>query len=443
MPNLPGDVIPNRRERVFEKELFVLSSPQTNSTIAVGTVASPSSPRTVEAGPKIPSTQSKPKKQGHFCVWHGLTFGTWMRLLASRPPVHWTSLPRLTSITALSVLNSWYDLWESVLFGGRIARQKVNHPPIFILGHWRSGTTLLHNLMTLDPQFTYPNLYQVMYPGNFLLTERIVTRLTGWVLPATRPMDNIPAGWNLPQEDEMALLSLTLMSPYLMLAHQGDPAKISRYFDLSQLSPDERRRWEDAFLTFVKKLTIRADKPVVLKSPSHTFRIPVLLKMFPDARFVYIYRDPYAVYSSGMHLRRTLFRENGLGKPNFNGMSEEVLQVYSDCIETYERTKHLVPAGRLHEVKFEELEADPLGQMQRVYDALNLGGWKNVEPSIQKELPALNEYRKNSFTMDEETMRLVYSHWQFSFMKYGYPSRLPASDTRPDPRDGAVEQLAG
>ncbi len=392
------------------------STPQTTLPNA----ASPLAPESKSA-----KAETKPKKQGHFCIWHGLTFGTWMRLLASRPPMHWTSLPRLTSITALSMLNSFNDLLESAILGGRIERQQIEHPPIFILGHWRSGTTLLHNLMTLDPQFTYPNLYQVMYPGNFLLTEKVTTKLTGWVLPKTRPMDNIPTGWNLPQEDEMGLLVMTLLSPYLMLAHQGDPSKTCRFFDLSELTPDERRRWRGALMTFVKKLTVRANKPVVLKSPSHTFRIPVLLEMFPDAKFVYIYRDPYAVYSSGMHLRRTLFQENGLGKPNYTGMEQEVLDVYASCFETYERTKHLIPAGRLHELKFEELEADPVGQMRQVYESLGLGGWDQVEPALQNELPALNKYRKNSFNMDPVTMRRVYERWRPSFEKYGYPSRLP------------------
>ena len=88
-------------------------------------------------------------------------------------------------------------------------------------------------------------------------------------------------------------------------------------------------------------------------------------------------------------------------------------------------TKHLIPAGRLHEMKFEELEADPLGQMRRVYESLGLGGWDQVEPALQKELPALNKYTKNSFNMDEETMRRVYSRWRTSFDIYGYPSRLP------------------
>lgn len=351
----------------------------------------------------------------------------WLRFLATAPQVGLSQFPRLCSVSLLSVLNSWHGLWENLLLGGRVERQPIEHPPIFILGHWRSGTTLLHNLMTLDPQFNYPNLYQVMYPDHFLLTERLVTRMTGWVLPATRPMDNIPAGWNLPQEDEMALLLQTLVSPYLMLGHQGVPERVERFFDLTKLTPDEMRRWQAAFLTFVKKLTYRTNKPIVLKSPSHTYRIPLLLEMFPGARFIYIYRDPYAVYSSGVHLRRTLFRENALGTPNFVGMEDDVMKVYVDCIETYERTKHLVPEGRLHEIRFEDLEADPLGQMQRVYQSLSLGGWDQVEPAIRAELPALNRYRKNEFSMDEATMRRVYDRLKRSFDLYGYPSRLESN----------------
>jgi len=376
------------------------------------------------AAGSIPVKSAKSTKQGHFCIWHGITFGMWVRFLASRPQLHWSQFPRHCTISALSLLNSWHGLWESALLGGRVERQTIDHPPIFILGHWRSGTTLLHNLMTLDSQFTYPNLYQVMYPDHFLLTERIVTRMTGWVLPKTRPMDNIPAGWNLPQEDEMALLLQTLLSPYLMLGHQGIPARTERFFDLTRLSPAELRLWKDTFLTFVKKLTYRSNKPIVLKSPSHTFRIPLLLDMFPEARFVYIYRDPYDVYNSGIHLRKTLFRENSLGKPNFNGLEEDVVNVYLDCIETYERTKHLVPGGRLHEVRFEDLEADPLGQMREVYSQLSLPGWEQVEPAIRNELPSLTRYRKNSFSLDAATQRRVYEQLRPCFERYGYPSRL-------------------
>ncbi len=369
---------------------------------------------------------AKFKPQGFFSIWHGCSFEGWIRLLASRPPMHWTRLHKIASITALSLVNSFSNACESAIYGRKIARQEINHTPVFILGHWRSGTTLLHNLITLDPQYTFPNLYEVMFPANFLLTERTVTSLTSWLIPKTRPMDNVEAGFDLPQEDEVALVLLSGLSPYLMLAHPEDPSKYERFFELTDVTPAELERWKERFLYFVKKLTIKHDKPIVFKSPTHTFRVPLLLKMFPDAKFIYIYRDPYAVYNSSIHLRRTMFAENGLGNVvNEETMKNETLSIYSHCMETYERTRNLIPHGNLHELRFEDLEVDPLGEMHRIYQGLNLDGWNQLEPKIQKMLPELTRYRKNSFKMDENLMRMVYNRWKPWFERYGYPSRLP------------------
>ena len=378
------------------------------------------------AAPKNDGGGAKFEPQGFFSIWHGSSFGNWMRLLASRPPLHWSRLHKIASITALSAVNSCSNLCESAVYGRKIARQTIDHSPVFILGHWRSGTTLLHNLMTLDSQFTFPNLYEVLFPENFLLTERVVTSLTSWLIPKTRPMDNVEAGFHMPQEDEVALLLMSGLSPYLMLAHPNDPAKYERYFELKDVPPSELNRWKERFLYFVKKLTIKSNKPIVFKSPTHTFRIPVLLEMFPNAKFIYIYRDPYAVYNSSMHLRRTLFAENGLAKIVMDEtMQDDLMTMYSQCIETYERTRSLIPQGNLHEIRFEDLEVDPLGEMRRVYQGLSLDRWDVLEAAIQKQLPELTRYRKNSFNMDEDLMRRVYSRWKPSFDRYGYPSRLP------------------
>jgi hypothetical protein len=313
-----------------------------------------------------------------------------------------------------------------LLYGSKIARQNVDHAPVFVLGHWRSGTTLLHNLISLDPQFTYPNLYEVMFPANFLLTEKLVTSTTSWMIPKTRPMDNVETGYHMPQEDEVALLLLSGLSPYLILAHPSDPSKFERYFELKDLSPAELKRWKDSFMYFIKKLTIKSNKPIVFKSPTHTFRIPVLLEMFPNAKFVYIYRDPYAVYNSSMHLRRTLLAENGLSKIVMNDkMQDDLMNLYSYCIDTYEKTRDQIPAGNLCEIRFEDLEADPLNEMHRMYNSLGLNGWDAVEPAIKQKVPELTRYRKNSFNMDEDLMRKVYERWRPSFDRYGYASRLP------------------
>lgn len=364
--------------------------------------------------------------QGFFCIWHGSSFGGWMKVLATRPPIHLSRLHKVASVTVFSVLNSLSNMCESAIFGRKIAKQKVEHDPVFILGHWRSGTTLLHNLMGMDPQFNFPNLYEVLFPGNFLLTEKVIGTLTSWAIPKTRPMDNVEAGFHMPQEDEVALLLLSGISPYLMLAHPTDPSKYEKYLELNEVPKATLDRWIERFQYFVKKLTIKSNKPIVFKSPTHTFRVPVLLKMFPNAKFVYIYRDPYAVYSSSLHLRRTLFTENGLSKIVMDDkMRDDMMKMYTHCIDSYERARRLIPEGNLHEIRFEDLEVDPLGEMHRLYEGLNLSNWEQLEVAIKKKLPELTRYRKNSFKMDEDTMRLIYSRWKSSFDRYGYPSRLP------------------
>jgi omega-hydroxy-beta-dihydromenaquinone-9 sulfotransferase len=393
------------------------------SSIATPPVSPPSAPRIPEAPSHVHQS-----RQGFFCLWHGLNAAGWRKLLQLGIPTPRQNGLRRWSISLVSRLNSWHEFWEQQFYGRRIEQTVIQHPPIFVLGHWRSGTTLLHNLFTLDPQFAYPNLYQCLFPGHFLLTERVVTALTGWAIPKTRPMDNVAADWAMSQEDEFALLLRTLLSPYMLLAFQGQVEKYGRFFDMTQVSDAERDLWEREFVLFIKKLTVRSNRPIVLKSPSHTYRIPQLLKLFPDAKFVYICRDPYAVFSSTVHLRKTTFVENCLGVPNFEGLEDDTLDWQEHCLRRYEATKSLIPAGQLHELKFEDLEVDPLSEMQRVYEALGLTGWDRVQPAIRARMPEHAAYQKNRFTMDDETRRKVYERLQFAFDLYGYPSRLSDAD---------------
>ncbi len=320
------------------------------------TTLAPESTRTSAPPAKVRQYRSK---QGVFCVWQGLNRKRWNEVSSELPGDPRGYFLRRASVAGLSFLNSWHEWWESVLFGRQVAATELTEPPIFILGHWRSGTTLLHNLLTLDPQLATPNLYQVMFSGHFLLTERIATALTGWMMPATRPMDNVPAGWQYSQEDEVAILLRTGLSPYRMVQHQGNPAQYERFLELVDITPEERQRWIADFRLFLKKLTYKTGKPIVLKSPTHTYRIPLLLELFPNARFLSIMRDPYTVYSSTVHLRKTMFIENGLSQPNFTGLEAEILDTYDKCLQRYEATKSLIPAGQLHELRFRRSRSRP------------------------------------------------------------------------------------
>jgi omega-hydroxy-beta-dihydromenaquinone-9 sulfotransferase len=365
--------------------------------------------------------------QGMFTIWQALDIPMLMRFMSMGPPLHWSKGMRLALTAGMSISNTGLGLIERLLYSRRIERYQLSQPPVFIIGHWRSGTTLLHGLLSRDPQFICPNLYQVLSPHHFLLTESVVTRLTEWMLPKTRPMDNIRVTWDAPQEDEMALCTLTLLSPYLMLAFQGQPSLYQHFWDMRQVSPRQLALWKTAFMRFLKKLTLKNNKTLLLKSPTHTFRIPLLLEMFPGAKFINIVRNPYAVYSSSIHLRKKLFEANGLGKPNFQGLENEVLQVYTELFKRYEIDRHLLSDSQLCEMKFEDLEQDPIGELRKVYEQLNLSGFDALETDISSQLDSLRKYRKNEFTMDEELMRRVYQHWEPVFTRYQYSKVFASS----------------
>ena len=95
---------------------------------------------------------------------------------------------------------------EDAVYGHKLAKMEIDPDPLFIVGHWRSGTTHLHNLLGRDPRHTVPNVYQVIFPGSFLLTGKIGPKLLKNALPETRTYDNVRWGWDEAAEDEIALL---------------------------------------------------------------------------------------------------------------------------------------------------------------------------------------------------------------------------------------------
>jgi hypothetical protein len=381
-------------------------------------------PQKSPATPDASQPSAKASSQGLICMWHGLTFGGLCRLVSQRPKISCAYVPRWISIAVLSVLNSINGIAEAIVFGSRIRKTQITQPPVFILGHWRSGTTMLHNLMVLDPQVTFPNLYHCVNPGHFLLTESIFAPLTSRFLPKTRPMDNVAAGWNEPQEEDIALALDCGISPYMMAAFTGRREAYERYFDPRDMTGRERTAWKRSFLNLMKKLTYRSNRRIVTKNPGHTFRIPILLEMFPDARFIYIRRNPYAVYQSTMHLRRTMLTENSLGPADLSTSEEDMLYFYEKCIRTYEETKTQIPAGRLHELRFEDLETDPLEEIRKIYAGLNLPGWPAVEARVLEQIPTLKSYKKNAFRMDSGTMQRIHARLKWVFDLYKYPSGL-------------------
>ena len=134
-----------------------------------------------------------------------------------------------------------------------------------------------------------------------------------------------------------------------------------RYLTLRDASVSEVAEWKSALAWVVQKLSFKYGKPLVLKSPGHTCRIRLLLELFPDAKFMHIHRNPYDVFRSTQHLIRTVTPWLALQRPGYRDLEKRTLRQYREVYEVFFEERRLIPKGRFHEVRFEELEKDPLG----------------------------------------------------------------------------------
>lgn len=372
----------------------------------------------------VPS-KKKSTSQNGFTLWHGMNFSTLLDFLKLKPAIHYSKYPRLASLFLICASNSFWSMIERMRHGKGVENTQLANP-IFILGHWRSGTTLLHNLMTLDDRFCFPNMYQCLFPTHFLTTEKTLTYCTEWLLPDTRPMDNMEAGWDIPQEDEFAIINLSLISCYMLLAWQnGDRSSFERFVTMKDATPAERKKWKETIVYFMKKITyLYKNKPVILKSPGHTPKVEILLELFPNAKFVYIYRNPYRCVTSSIHLREVLYPLNDFGKTNYDYIERDALDLYVETITTYEKDKALIPEGNLFEVRYEDFEQDPEIYIEQIYKQLNLGDSTQVMQKLEPMLPKLKGYKKNKFQMDPARKRFLYEKLKFAFDIYGYDPDL-------------------
>jgi hypothetical protein len=211
------------------------------------------------------------------------------------------------AISFFTPINDLLAIAQSLTFGRRINRTQIERDPIFILGHWRSGTTFLHELMVTDPQFASPSTYQCFAPSHFLVSEWLMVRFGGFLLPQKRPMDNMDAGWRLPQEDEFALMNLGVPTPYLRIAFPQTQPQAMEYLDFRELTDEDRQQWREKFLWFIRALTCQhGGKQLVMKSPPHTGRLAELAELFPNAKFIHLTRDPRKLFLSTLRLWKSL-----------------------------------------------------------------------------------------------------------------------------------------
>jgi hypothetical protein len=245
--------------------------------------------------------------------------------------------------------------------------------------------------------------------------------LLRYLLPRTRLQDNVRLGFEVPSEDELALCIITFQSAMMSSVFPRRAAHYDRYVTLREVPDSEVKKWQDALLWFARKLTVKSPRPLVLKSPLHTGRIKLLLQVFPEAKFLHIHRDPYAVFQSARHTLIQIRRLFGLQRSTID-LDDQTIRYYQVAVQSFLEEKSLIPSDRFHEVRYENLERDAIGQLRQLYDRLGFPDFTQVEPAMTRYLSALDGYKKNAFPPLSPEIRSRIAHeWQIAFDAWGYP----------------------
>lgn len=363
--------------------------------------------------------------------WHGMRPTAWWNLLKQGhfqiSPSRW---PMAVIISTATVFNMTFTWIQGVLFRRKLREAELHGPPVFIIGHWRSGTTLLHELMVRDERFSSPTTYQCFAPSHFLLTQWFFRTFLRWLLPGKRPMDNMDTGWDRPQEDEFALVNLGLPSPYRRIAFPNQGRVDMAYLDLDDIGDQERQVWLDTLKDFLHRVSISTTRPLVIKSPTHTGRIGHLAKAFPHAKFIHITRDPRALFPSTCRLWRSLDAVQGLQAVSADAhhddaASESIDEYVLACLEQMYAAFHAhrdeVATHHIVDIRYEDLVADPIATLQTIYESLRLADFETVREELQTWADTEHQaYQTNSHRLSAEEEQILLARWGEYFQRYGY-----------------------
>ena len=316
-------------------------------------------------------------------------FGTWRRMVRLACAESGTLRRRLllrllVGVPLVAGFHALCFALDPLLFPS--LRRTAIRTPVFVVGHARSGTTLVHRLMSGDERFSVFRLWELYFPSLLqkrairagarldarLLGGALARRVAAWEERRYGKMRHIHAmSLDAPEEDDIVLywscasgMWITKM-PYL-----GD----LDFYRVDERPPAARRRLLRFYAECVRRqLALNGGEKIHLsKNPIFAGRVASLIEAFPDARFVVPMRDPGETVPSLLKLMKTSWRlyhwEPARMQRSFEVLAAQSLHTYRhplDVLARHPETPHAV-------VDYRELVASPQATIEQVYAALGL-----------------------------------------------------------------------
>ena len=318
-----------------------------------------------------------------------------------------------------------FTLVERVYVRFQRARIEPLEAPVFILGHWRSGTTHLYNVMSKADRFGFVSPFSTALPWDILLIGRLFGPILRKSLPDGRYIDNVKVDAVSPQEDEIALANMSDISYYHAIYF---PEKFDHYFNqgtfFDALESADIKRWERTLRYLYLKLTLdQGGRQLLIKNPVYTARPAHLHSLFPEAKFIHIHRHPYKVFVSMRNFFEKLLPQLSLQNYDHIDIDDVVFNTYRRMMMSLKIQADALPKGQYAEIGFDQFQADPLGELARVYSELNLGEFSEDSTQFEAYLESVKAYKKNAFELPEALIAKIDENWSDLYSDWGYASK--------------------
>ncbi len=331
-------------------------------------------------------------------------------LINYRPQVRY--IPRVLAYYFKFSLFEPFRYLERAFLGKKIQNYKFGKDPIFILGYYRSGTTHLQEVLLQDKQFGYLNFYQTFFSTAFNFSEKFLKPICNVIIKSTgfrHPAHNIPFHFALPGEEDVAMVS----SAFKLSSNWGQvyPKYFKQIFNqtvfFDDVSEENYKLFKKEFRDLVVRISMaNKDKQLLLKSPPQTARIKMIKEVFPNAKFIYIRRNPYHVYKSNLKLWKSFYGQH-LQEISQEEVKENIFWSYDKSLTYYEEMKKELKENELYEISYEDFLMAPLEKTREIYEKLELPGFQESQINFSTYISKKHGQNRASYQFPEEQLQEI------------------------------------
>lgn len=349
------------------------------------------------------------------------TSNIWRLLFQNKFRVHPKYWLRLWYSMALSGITFPLRVIERLRFKRKIKKYQLEEDPIFIIGHWRSGTTFLHYLFAQDKSKGLVSNIEVYAPHFFLAFPKFTRKLIEISLPETRPMDEIKINADLPGEEEHSLGAIDKYGFFHSMIFPRNFKTYASYKSFEKTKPKDLVRWKRRYTHFIKKVAYKnKGKIMVLKNPANTYRVQYLKEMYPNAKYIHLYRNPYEVYASSIRFHLDTYGIFSLQTWEDEVVKKDVLDIYKELYYNWEQKIEGIPKENWIDIKYEDFIKEPMKTLEQVYKELNIKGFDENKQKYIDFIESQKDYKPLEYEFSDDFIKLVNENCDHIFKRFGY-----------------------